>query len=207
MSHIEKTILYILTAVYRDENLGKLAVSIRQLDEFFQVIWLPIMNTGAGNWHAGGKYNLGLDIIETCKEPGWVYMLDDDNLIHKDFGPALAKEKLEPSVLFFPQLKSDGSYWLHKPCLIPCCVDTGSFVVHSDLLKNPRWMLTDGPEYDFGFINRVCIMNKVDPKFVSTGNTLYNAITGIGTVGHGPIPPEVISAQLAKEREMYPLCR
>ena len=84
--------LTIITACSRSENLPALAESIGPGKAYFNLAWLISVDGGeypesrVGN----AQKNQALEHIGNEAE-SWVYFLDDDNLIHPKFFPAIAQ--------------------------------------------------------------------------------------------------------------------
>jgi len=168
-----KPLLYVITAVMRDANLGLLAESLRPASQQFSVRWLPIFDTSRGN-DAAEKRNVGMRMIH---EPGWIYFLDDDNLLHSDFTDGLkqAISKFpDTKVFFFPSYRIDGSMCLPSPTIMPFCVDTASYAVYSTACEGNWWSIAELPTPDYWWIKRVCDRG-FEPKLLEA-HVYYNAL-------------------------------
>ena len=81
-------ILNVITACSRPENLPLLEESLEPGKASFELRWLVIHDTGEVESRVGNaQKNEALEMIDS----GWVYFLDDDNLIHPKFFPAIAQ--------------------------------------------------------------------------------------------------------------------
>lgn len=179
-----KPILYVITSVWRDANLGQLAVSLRSLCEHFDLRWLPIFDCVNGNGDGAGKRNVALRMIT---EPGWIYHLDDDNLIHPNFGAVLQHAiatNAETKVFFFRVVRPNGQWWIAEPALIPGRIDTGCYVVHTSAAEGVWWDLAEMPTPDYFWIKRV--IDKGHPPVLLDGLCYYNAMTNLPPGGAAP---------------------
>jgi len=170
----KKPILYIITSLYRYAKLDGVAKSISQLNDNFSPRWFPIGDcvNGVCGTH---KRNIALKMIENL-ESGWIYHLDDDNLIHPLFSNSLLsaiKSHKDCEVFFFKQINKNGSSYLAEPRLAEGKIDTGSYVVSTNAAKGVYWKLDNDCCPDYKWIKNVC--NKgYQPKIVA-GLTYYNA--------------------------------
>ena len=79
-------ILNVITACSRPENLPLLEESLGPGKILFELHWLVIHDTGQIESRVGNaQKNEALGTIDA----GWVYFLDDDNLMHPRFFPAI----------------------------------------------------------------------------------------------------------------------
>lgn len=215
-----KPTIFILTAAFRDKGLGEVGDSIRQLTPLFNVMWFPVFDTVFGNWHAGAKYNHGLDMVSKIltrmtlaeAQNSWIYFLDDDNKIHPEFGPALIKAIAEldccPERIMFvmSQVHSTGNMRLENPPVAQAAIDTGCIIPNAHCSLNPavRWRMADNNgalTYDFYYINRIINQGRFTAINVP-GLVYYNAITGCDTSGRGFNQDEV-NAAIKLEEELY----
>lgn len=167
--------LYIITALYRYRGLDLIAESISSIESFFNVVWLPI---GGNDNCAVKKRNFALNIISKLPS-GWIYHLDDDNIIHETFGRSLCNSiSLNPhcKVFLFRQLNYDGSIYLDCPSICRGNIDTGSYVVSTELAKGIMWNYEEFP--DFVWIKNV-VGNDNECIVVNDGFCYYNALNGI----------------------------
>lgn len=212
--------IFILTAAYRDGNLGKLAESIRPLQDAFDVIWLPIFDTKFGNWHAGAKYNAGLDMVAAIKESGgyhednsWLYFLDDDNLIHPEFGEALAKAICQANpgdwgrlMFIMDQYRQDNSPRIFLPRIQAMAIDTACVIPNASVASNLkcRWRMADNNgscTFDYYYIKRLIDHGKLTACNVP-GKVYYNALTGEDT-GHRQFDKQVLKETKELEHMLY----
>lgn len=171
-----KPLLYVVTPVMRDNNLSAIGGNLRIVCDAFNLRWLPVLYGAGGNADAAGKRNIALEMIV---EPGWVYHLDDDNLIHPNFPGSLTRAidaHPDAKIFLFPQVRSDGSWFMRRPTIRRFRVDTGSYVVHSTLSRWARWSSADMPTPDYWWIKRICDQG-YEPVFVDDGLCYYNALS------------------------------
>lgn len=216
--HPKPHTIYILTAVYRDENLGKLAESIRPLNDLFNVVWIPIFDTRFGNWHAGAKYNRGLDLVKDLTEDdtdgrSWLYFLDDDNLIHPEFGQSLmnAINAAKPEDWFklmfiMDQHLKNGSPRLLSPVVEQTKIDTACVIPNAFAarLLSCRWRMGDNNgtyTFDYYYINRLVKLGGMLPCNIP-GKVYYNAITGMGTSNRS-FDKDILKETIQLEQQLY----
>lgn len=218
MLHPKEHTIFILTAVYRDQNLGKIAESIRPLHDLFNVVWLPIFDTEFGNWHAGAKYNRGLDIVKSITESwddsrSWLYFLDDDNLIHPEFGQSLfnAIQAANPEDWFklmfiMDQYMINGAPRLQPPVVEQMKIDTACVIPNAFASRrlSCRWRMDDNTgtyTFDYYYINRLVKHGGMLPSNVP-GKVYYNAITGQGTANRN-FDKNAIKETIITEKQLY----
>lgn len=150
--------LTIITACTRYENLPALARSIEPGRGLFAVTWRVVFDgakvkhrdvpgavTGVVS-HSGsgwGNYqkNFALDNIAD----GWVYFLDDDNIIHPDFFPAMHRAiyETDASGFAFPQIGGAGAPTKHA-CpehMRPDHIDMAQVMMARELIGASRFAL------------------------------------------------------------------
>lgn len=215
-----KPTIFILTATYRDANLGKLAVGIRGLTGLFNVHWFPVMDTVFGNWHAGAKYNIGMDLVSRIltrmplpeAQNSWLYFLDDDNLIHEEFGQALLnaissrpEDQWQKTMFLMRQYLPSGNLRLDNVHVGAGSIDTGCMIPNAAATLNPalRWRLADASTgfFDYAFADRLVVKGEFEAVLVD-GKTYYNAISGRETGGRG-FDQNELNRALKLEEEMY----
>jgi hypothetical protein len=173
-----KPLLYIVTPVSRPENLGRVALSFRNLVNFFEVRWLPIFDNLGPDLGGGRKRNTALNQIV---EPGWIYFLDDDNQIHPLF-PSLLSSAIShhptARMFVFHQANADGSPRIGF-CVdeVRCgTFDTARFLVHSEAVGEARW-----PENDYftdsHFAAHLVNVLHIQPVFLPEIACYYNALS------------------------------
>lgn len=150
--------LTIITAVTRPENLPALARSIEPGRELFSITWRVVFDGAkvkhmdvpgavtAVVSHAGsgwGNYqkNFALD----CTADGWVYFLDDDNIIHPDFFSAMHRAiyETDASGFAFPQIDGCGEA-TKRACpehMRPDYIDLAQVMMSRELIGDQRFIL------------------------------------------------------------------
>jgi glycosyltransferase involved in cell wall biosynthesis len=152
----------IITPCCRPENLRLLSLSI----DFSQIDrWYIIYDTREGRKYTK-QFDLNSKVIELeCSEgisgnpqrnlglklvrDGFVYFLDDDNIIHPEFWKLT--KTMDPSKFYtFDQLRPDHLGPVFKgnnP--VPCAIDTAMYVCPRKLIgdiiwNNEKWNIADG---------------------------------------------------------------
>jgi len=120
------------------------------------------------------QMNLALDHYV---KPGWVYRLDDDNLMHPDFIDVfLSYAKRGYYGMAFGQIRAKDGYV--APDLKH--IDSGQFVLHTTLIGETRW----GLHYtaDGEFFREVYAKNLGDSRWIVTEKacTYHNRLRGWG---------------------------
>jgi len=166
--------LHVVTPVTRPANLPRLAASLEPLRTHFAVRWHVVYSDGSRpDWWGGWERNQALDAIKD----GWVYCLDDDNLMHPGFGAALAtamRQHPEARVFVFSQengLRANADPDLGK-------VDMGMIAFHhwagwDHYLKELRF--EPGYEADFNFFKRLAFHTR-HIVAINEPVTYYNAL-------------------------------
>jgi len=142
----------IITPSYRQGNILKLFESI-QFDKIDK--WIIVYDT-SNNRTYKKLYEDNSKIIETevnagisgnpqrnhgieLVNDGFIYFLDDDNIIHPDFWSIV--ETLDDKYFYtFNQLRDKRGYILHGNIIRLNHIDTAMFLVHKNHIKNTRWI-------------------------------------------------------------------
>lgn len=131
-------------------------------------------NRVESSFYGTEQRNLALDNIKD----GYVYFLDDDNLIHPDFENILlesvSKHK-DKKGFVFNQIRKDGTIYLTaKLPPMSCQIDTGNVVLNRSLIGDIRWE----KRYDHDFLFFAEVYKTNPDKFVTINKiaTYYNAI-------------------------------
>ena len=141
-----------------------------------------------GYWDYGqesdsvGGYSLRNECLEKI-DSGWIYFLDDDNLIHPHLEIVflLARRSFPAAQWFiFRQVRPDGTIYL-RPQVPPRvnAVDIGQCVLRRDLMKNtgepiPPWSFEHHPAADGLLYER--LSQDVAPIALDLEATYYNAL-------------------------------
>ncbi len=131
--------LHILTACSRPENLPELAASIAEATcHPWDVHWHLIFDLAQRNVGGHAIKNRMIDDIAT----GWVYILDDDTVMHPSF-LSLAAERIEAQdvdAVVVSQKRSDGRVLDAAPANLRVGrVDTGQVLIRRDLIGLERF--------------------------------------------------------------------
>lgn len=192
-------ILHIITPVSRPQNLTALALSLRGLLSIPWRWWVIFDRNVAdlparppdlplGHWDYGresdsvGGYSLRNECLEKINS-GWIYFLDDDNLIHPHLEIVflLTRRSFPAAQWFiFRQVRPDGTIYL-RPQVPPRvnAVDIGQCVLRRDLMKNtgepiPPWSFEHRPAADGLLYER--LSQDVGPIALDLEATYYNAL-------------------------------
>lgn len=190
--------LTIVTALSRPMNLPFLLSSVEMLLPDFSLRWAIIHSPSSGcsaggmsssrDWileavvkpnDPGGytQKNIGIDL---ALRPGWIYFLDDDNLIHPDFPSALsAAIWSHPAArgFAFHQIRRNGQHYL-RSSPSNCSrgrIDQGNFCFHTDAIGAIRHREM-GRQLDGIFFEAVYATCKDQFVFLDCTATYYNAL-------------------------------
>lgn len=169
--------MYLVTPCSRPENLDRVKESI-QFDKIEK--WYIVYDNAKfefsrrytdpkiveiechdSNGIAGHQFrNKALDVIAQQRESGFVYFVDDDNIVHPNFWN-IKFDPEEALVYTFPQqLSVDGDIIkVRKGDLpLPGHIDMAQYVVHTDLIGNKRFV-PDTYEADGIFVFEIIEVN------------------------------------------------
>lgn len=132
--------IHVLTAITRPENLPRLAQSIAEACERCpdaELVW-HWQHDRAGAYEGGQALkNLMLSRVDW----GWVYVLDDDTLMHPDLLARVhdAEQYVNGSMIIVNQIRTDGRILVAaREHTIPGMVDIGQAVFSSSILNGDR---------------------------------------------------------------------
>lgn len=165
--------LYIVTPMTRPQNLSRIAETVAALP--FDVRWVVIPAGRTPSY--GGPERMRA--FEAIPPNAWVWCLDDDTVVHPEFGPELARAAANAEhveAIVFGQAKADGSHRL-GPTQTPaiCLVDTGQVVFRRRAADGLAW----GPKYDADgsfFETMFCRLKPGQIVCVPRDVTIYNAL-------------------------------
>jgi hypothetical protein len=90
--------------------------------------------------------NRALDELKKENFDGWVYILDDDNILHPDFFTEINKlitnNPEARGFIFAQEGVSDGKIWIRKNTsdnIKVNYIDQAQFILHTDLIKDKRY--------------------------------------------------------------------
>lgn len=149
--------LTVITPCSRPMNLRAMLPGIMECRSTLEVRWLIVHDRPrpheemptwveqhcheAANPIAGkAQLNFALDLISD----GWVWVLDDDNLVYPNFGHLLHDMMLAHSQakgFVFPQVHRDGIRAAAPHLMKECSVDQAQFVVRRDFIGSRRYPL------------------------------------------------------------------
>lgn len=179
--------LYIITPCYRQCNIPRLYESI-EFDKIHK--WIIIYDTSNDR-----KYNKLYEhdekIIEmecndegiygnpqrnygmTFVSNGFIYFLDDDNIIHPNFWSII--DLLDNSKFYtFDQLRDiKNESILHGNNIAIGSIDTAMFIVHTNHIKDIKWKI-DEYTADGCFICDILNQNTSSHTYINTVGCYYN---------------------------------
>lgn len=192
----------IITACSRPENLKQLYDSIR-----FEMIhtWYIVYDTSKANWTK--QFEGHPQIIElecntkgVCGHPqinhalnliteGYIYVLDDDNIIHSKFWKLVPLFDGE-NVYTFDQKRQNKNKILLGNNINRGFIDTSQFIVPYKLVDSVRW-----PEQerhgDYTFISAIKRNHPHNFKYIPGVASYWNYIKSVKSVGKSRMPPMV----------------
>jgi hypothetical protein len=204
---MERPRLTLITACARPQHLGQILGSVAPLRAAFDLRWYVIYDPKAamdprpvalrehawieqvssGRPDPGGYWqkNVGLDRVQESNRSGWVYLLDDDNLIHPAFADAmLAAMAAHPGGQYFTfkQVWYDGTPFMEAhsaPHIKLGSIDTGGYAAHAEAIG---WLRhgTGWRDHDGIFcakLARKCVAEGREVHRVPVVATYYNAVT------------------------------
>lgn len=173
-------ILNIVTPSYRPENIELMIDSIKTITNM-DVLWHICFDSNkiedVGNIDINHKLyytksekrelsgnkqrNLILDNIEE----GFIFFLDDDNIIHPNFNEILLNVKYGENYIF-KQIRKNGDlrFKPHNKCIYPGRIDTAQILVSScNLDETTFWTVNYYSEYPFIYnVNKIKPFIKLD---------------------------------------------
>lgn len=189
----------IITAVSRPENLHILKENIiKELIPYFNVIWYCIYDEGKNleiieheeSWiiskyggvtndcAGGSQRNAALDLITD----GWVYCLDDDNILYENFGKTLSEyindnKKIETFI--FSQKRYNGLFDLisKEENIKIGHIDIAQFIATKKIIDNIRFqenVYTSDFYFIINILLKIYIDNKKKAKFTEEFLSHYN---------------------------------
>jgi hypothetical protein len=177
--------LTIITPCYRQKNIAALYDSI-QFDKITK--WIIVYDTSndrkydklyenhpkiielecSGGISGNPQRNYALNIVED----GYVYFLDDDNIIHHNFWSIV--DGLDGERFYtFDQLRKKNGEMIHGNNIAFEKIDTAMYIVHRKHIGTIRWRL-DIYQADFYFIHDINVNNKGAHMYLNTIGCYYN---------------------------------
>lgn len=119
--------------------------------------------------------NFAIDMVED----GFIYFLDDDNIMHPDFFKEIYPELSDEHNVYTFNCNRD--WWSDPECIAsgnfpnPDHIDTSQFVVHKKIVKDTRWVV-HAYNADGIFINHVITNNNKKYHFIDKVCSYWNKI-------------------------------
>ena len=154
-----KSTLTVITPCSRPENLARIRPTLEAGGKFFNVRWMIVVDgkappacqaaDGLGEIFchhdprsvAGkGQINFALDRIQD----GWVWVLDDDNVAHRDFFPRLwqmMEAHPHAGAFIFPQKTRTGQRGAAPGMVRETLIDQAQYVVDRKLIGDARFLM------------------------------------------------------------------
>jgi hypothetical protein len=195
-------LLNIVTAVSRPYNIKVITENIRSVITKCEVRWYLIVDnlkvdkfvapkdcyyydSIPGDISGAPQKNKALDLIDS----GWVYFLDDDNLMHEQYEECFLEKIKTKRLIYkngiqqqgliqgvvFNQLLADGSLRLGVDRKNGSAVDCGQFTVEREIIGDQRFNL-DFYASDGVFFQEIYNRHKEKIIFVDEPFTYYNGI-------------------------------
>jgi hypothetical protein len=166
--------MYLVTPCSRSENLDRIKESI-QFDkiEKWYIVYdntkfefseryksdpkIVEIECNDSNGISGNQFrNKALDVIISIHKGGFVYFLDDDNIVHPNFWN-MKFDSNEALVYTFPQ-QLDASRVRTGDLPLPLHIDIAQYIIHTDLIGKKRFIL-DRYEADGMFVYEIIDTN------------------------------------------------
>jgi len=163
--------LHVLTAATRPENFPAMYESIYAANHpDWQVYWHILHLDGD---HVGGQTVKNWLLDELEMDDGWVYILDDDNLMHPAFlsrTAAMLKKHPETQILFVARVEHGNVF---QPEVKVGHIDIGQALIRLDLIEDLRIPdLYDGD----GWFLQTLVGKAKDSLFVAEPLSFYNRL-------------------------------
>jgi hypothetical protein len=188
-----KPLLNVVTACCRPENIPALHAGLEQLRTHYEVVWYVAADTSkvkVSDIPTGPEYCLAVpepggwaqrNVALRLIRDGWVYFLDDDNLIHPDFAAVSSHylSQYPDAKAFVYNQMEDGRERLRTGAWGVVefgKIDTGSFLIHKSAVGDAQWVNEPGLADDYCFIRDVYANCPQDFRFVDRWVTNYNAL-------------------------------
>ena len=190
--------LYIVTPCSREKNLKAVFESINFKEN---VEWIIVYDSKEAkkkfshdkikefhlydkrSKHGNSQRNFAIDYLKTKKENFFIYFLDDDNILHKDFQKFIKKMEFK-KLYTFDQDKMCKAYVDNKFKFIkifkgnkpePGKIDTAQFLSDFSLIKDIKFItLKDGDDCDGRYIQACILKNKKKYEYVPQIVSHYN---------------------------------
>jgi hypothetical protein len=160
--------LHILTACTRPWNLPRIADSIYAFQrENVEVHW----HIGHDDEPAVGGQRIKNRLLDDITN-GWVYVLDDDTLMHPELLYRLPDLCRRCDVVLFAQVRGE---LVHNPQLLRGCIDVGQAVIRRSTIGKTR--IPDFYDGDGWFLEAVCGKAR-NVKYLNQPLSFYNLLEG-----------------------------
>ena len=178
--------MWIITPCCRPYNLAKLYDSI-QFDKIEK--WIIVYDTSKNRKYdklysthpsiievecnakgvAGNpQRNYGMQLVKD----GWIYFLDDDNIIHPNFWSIIESLQID-SFTTFDQLRDNKQEIIYGNKIESRFIDTAMFIVHKRHIKDTLWH-PDRYDADGYFIYDILNTNKIPQMYINQIGCYYN---------------------------------
>jgi hypothetical protein len=125
------------------------------------------------SWCGNSQRDYALDKIES----GWIYFLDDDNIMHQGFWDMFSSVSLPYFYTFNMQCVHSDEIQLHGDKIAIMFIDTAMFLVHKDHIKNTKWSSAGDQRLgDFLFIRTILETNPNLHQYINVKACYHNYI-------------------------------
>jgi predicted O-methyltransferase YrrM len=182
--------LTILTPCSRPENLSTLLPGVAECQSTFNLRWIIVHDRprepeempgwveqhtieAADSVAGKAQLNFAVGLIQS----GWVWVLDDDNLVHPNFAVSLRDMLLahpEAKAFVFPQQQREGTRFAAPQLMRECAVDQAQFVIRRDFIGAARYPLRYTG--DGGFVAQLYAREPGAFRFGAVPAVYYNAL-------------------------------
>lgn len=189
--------LTVITALSRPGNFDRLAASVLAASEFLQVQWFVLCDcrsvAGGDIGSAAERWRLPVVVeavpgdctgapqknrgVRIAPGRGWVYFLDDDNLIHPSLPPVLAAEP-PGAILLFPQVDAAGESVRGECEPERCSIDLAQFAVPAAWAVESSFP-ADEHDSDWFYLSGLLTAGR-PRRWVSGARAFYNALAPPG---------------------------
>jgi hypothetical protein len=184
--------LTIITPYSRPGNLQRMLPGVERCRAVFDVHWMIVHDgsmplEGYPDWILPQSYhppdpvagkaqiNYALETIET----GWVWVLDDDNVVHPDFARNLQEMLVahpEAKAFVFAQICGNSIRGVGPHLVRECSIDQAQFVLRRNFIGHYRYPVKYTGDGAF-----VEMLHAIEPqafRFCPTPSVYYNALSG-----------------------------
>jgi hypothetical protein len=125
------------------------------------------------SWCGNSQRDYALDKIQS----GWIYFLDDDNIMHNGFWDIVSTVSLPYFYTFDMQKVNSDEINLTGNFIVQGLIDTSMFLIHKDHVKTTKWSsIKEGFFGDFLFIHTILNTNDTLHRYIPVKACYHNYI-------------------------------